>query len=69
MPESITTGVLGTLSPCVNVRLPDEPPITGVWSVSATVTVEVAAVLVLVPSLIAKLTVRASAPGVMAVES
>ena len=68
MPLSITTGVEAVLSPATNEALPLEAVTIGVWSVSATVTVRVAVLLVLAfASSAEKLIVRVAVFGVMAV--
>ena len=67
MPLSTATGVEVALSPAVKAVLPPLAVAIGVWSVSATVTVLVAAVLVLLlPSCTWKLMVRVALFGVTA---
>lgn len=67
IPGSTVTGIEVVLSPAMKAALPPEVVTTGVWSVSATVMVRVAAVLLFCPSLTVKLMVRVALSGVTAV--
>ena len=65
-PGSTATGVDVVLSPAVKAALPPLALAIGVWSVAVTVTARVTTLLLALPSLTWKLTVRVAVLGVMA---